>query len=620
MPKDQSKSKSPKDFQWLKNYPVDVDWNEELDEKSMVQIFDEAVAKYGDRTCINFLDKKYTFKEVGELVDHMAKGFQDQGVKKDSKVGLCLPNTPFYMISYFGALKAGGTVVNFNPLYAEKELAHQIDDSHTEIMVTMDLEQIYPNIELMLRKTKSLEKVVVCNLADALPPIKGMLFNAVDSVSSLMGKPKTISVPSDAEHIKFTDMLKNDGNPTPVTIDPKNDVAVLQYTGGTTGVPKGAMLTHKNLASNIQQVDKWFTTAQEDGEKVLAVLPFFHVFAMTVEMNLSLQMGAELIMIPKPELEGILKVIDKEKPTIFAGVPTLYKGINDFMGMDKPQKPKLTAGVKAWKEYRAANKIYKKAQKIDLSSLQTCMAGGAPLPKDVQETFEKISGCKLFEGYGLSESSPVVTANPLNGKNKVGSIGIPVPKTELKLTDLDFPDKEVGINVKGEICLRGPQIMKGYYNNEEATKNTIDPDGFLRTGDVGIMDEDGYVTIVDRIKDMIIASGFNVYPRKVEDAILEHPDVDECIVAGVPDEKRGETVKAWIVMKPGKKDLSFEELKEFLQDKLTGYERPKQLDFRTELPKTMIGKPSRKDLVEEEKAKAEAKQANKPKGPKGPGM
>ncbi|MBL1148154.1 MAG: long-chain fatty acid--CoA ligase [Pseudomonadota bacterium] len=588
---------------WLKNYPVDVDWHQEFEKRPMTDLLDDAVKEHGDKTFLSFMGKKYTYKEVGEMADKAAKGFQDMGIKKGSKVALCLPNSPFYVASYYGALKAGATVVNMNPLYAKNELEHLIQDSDAEAVVTLDMESIYPKFgDLVGKDDNKLKKIVTCSLSEALPFPKNYLFGLktwLDKVfkgSKMAPEAKQFKakLPKDDSHTTFGKLLKNDGKFKPVTIDPENDIAVLQYTGGTTGLPKGAMLTHANLYVNTQQTKAWFdmgtgnekaATGEKKQDQVLAVLPFFHVFAMTAEMNLSIAIGAELNMKPRFELKDTIKTIHKDKPTIFAGVPAIYKAIAD--------DPSLS--------------------KYDLSSLKYCISGGAPLSDELKKDFEGKTGCVLFEGYGLSETSPMATANPLKGLQKANSIGLPAPGTEVRIRDPEFPTKDQPVNVKGEICLRGPQLMKGYWKRDDATKEAIDKDGFFHTGDIGYIDDDGFVFIVDRIKDMIITNGYNVYPRNIEDALAQNHSISEVLVIGVPDDKRGEVAKAFIVMKPGEKEPSVDEVKTFLKDKLSPIEMPKQFEFRKELPKTLIGKPDRKALAEEEKAKREAA-ANENKG------
>lgn len=553
---------------WERAYPKDVDWHAPMPSRPLFELMDSAAKAFADRPCLDFLGKRSTYGEVAALVDRAAKGFQELGVGKGVRVGLFLPNTPYYVICYFGILKAGGTVVNFNPLYAERELKHQIDDSGVEIMVTLDLAVLYDKIARMLTGTR-LKRVVVCPMADILPFPKNWLFP--------VAKRKELArIPSDERTVRFSRLVANDGRPSPVSIDPAEDVAVLQYTGGTTGVPKGAMLTHANLYANTEQSSLWFVGARCGEERMLGVLPFFHVFAMTVVMNLSIRYGAEIIMLPRFDLDQVMRTIHDKKPTLFPAVPTIYTAINH----------------------------HKDLKALDVSSIRFCFSGGAPLPVEVKETFERNTGCILVEGYGLSECSPVATGNPLRGVNKPGSIGLPLPGTIIEIVSLDEPKRVLPVGEKGEVCIRGPQVMKGYWNKPEETAITL-VDGRLHTGDVGYMDEDGYVFIVDRIKDMILCSGFNVYPRNIEEAIYLHPAVAECVVAGVPDEYRGQTVKAYVRVADGQA-VDKDELCAFLKDKLSPIEMPKIIEFRDELPKTMIGKLNRKALLDEEKAKMAA--------------
>ncbi|PWC54322.1 long-chain fatty acid--CoA ligase [Azospirillum sp. TSO22-1] len=550
---------------WERAYPADVDYHAALPRRPLYDLMDEAARRFADRPCLDFLGKRSTYREIGALVDRAAKGFQEMGVRKGVRVGLFLPNTPYYVICYYGVLKAGGTVVNFNPLYAERELKHQIDDSGVETMVTLDLAVLYDKMARMLDET-GLKRVVVCPMAEILPFPKNWLF-------PIARRKELATLRADASTVPFRRLTANDGRPAPVSIDPAEDVAVLQYTGGTTGVPKGAMLTHANLTANAEQCSLWFVGAEPGQERMLGVLPFFHVFAMTVVMNLSIRFGAEIILLPRFDLDQVMQTIHDKKPTLFPAVPTIYTAINH----------------------------HKDLGKFDVSSIRFCFSGGAPLPVEVKEAFERNTGCILVEGYGLSESSPVATGNPLRGVNKPGSIGLPIPGTVIEIVSLEEPRRVLPPGEKGEVCIRGPQVMKGYWNKPAETAETL-RDGRLHTGDVGTMDEDGYVFIVDRIKDMILCSGFNVYPRNVEEAIYLHPAVAECVVAGVPDEYRGQTVKAYVRLLDGE-DLTREELCAFLKDKLSPIEMPKIVEFRGELPKTMIGKLNRKALLEEEKAK-----------------
>ena len=556
---------------WEKSYPAGVDWHAAIPARPMPELFDEWVAKHAALPCIDFLDKKYSYREAGEITDRVARGLQRLGVTKGTTVGLLLPNTPYFVFGYYGILKAGGTVVNFNPLYAEKELVKQIEDSQVDIMFCLDVAAIYDKLAKMLGQTR-LKKIVVCRMQDILPFPKNLLFPFVKAKD--LGK-----IPADQHHVRFKDLTANDGRYDKVPVNPVEDVAVLQYTGGTTGVPKGAMLTHANLSANTAQIRMWFPEAREGQERMLGVLPLFHVFAMTGVMNLTIRLGGEMILLPRFELEQVLKTIDAKKPTLFPAVPTIYTAINN----------------------------HKERDRYDLSSIRFCISGGAPLPVDVKETFERVTGCSLVEGYGLSETSPVAVVNPMGGVSKPGSIGLPVPGTRIEIVDLDDLSTPVPQGERGEICIVGPQVMKGYWNRPDETAKVLSPDGLLHTGDVGTMDADGFVFIVDRIKDMIIASGFKVYPRMVEEAIYLHPAVEETIVIGVDDPYRGQAPKAFIKVKKGM-TLTEAEIREFLKDKLSKIEVPEHYEFRDELPKTLIGKLSKKELKQEEAAKEPARE------------
>lgn len=568
-PAARSGNTEPTTHLWEKSYPPGVDWHAPIPQRSMVEMLDGAVAKFADRPCIDFLDKKYTYAQVGQLVNQVAKGLQEMGVRKGHKVGLFLPNTPYAVIFYYGILKAGGTVVNFNPLYAEREIEHMIEDSESDVMVTLDLKVTFDKLAKMIGRTR-LRTIIACPMAAILPFPKNVLF-------PLVKRKEIADTSSVAAHVvTFKQVTSNDGRPAPVPVNPAEDVAVLQYTGGTTGVPKGAMLTHGNLYANTTQAALWFPEAAEGAERMLGVLPLFHVFAMTGVMNWPLLKGAEIVLLPRFELDQVMQTIHKKKPTLFPAVPTIYTAINNHKDRDK----------------------------YDLSSIKFCISGGAPLPVEVKAEFEKLTGCKLVEGYGLSECSPVATTNPVNGVNKPGSIGLPLPGTLIEIVSLDDRSKLVPRGERGEICIRGPQVMQGYWKKPEETANTI-VDGRLHTGDVGYMDEEGFTFIVDRIKDMILAGGYNVYPRNVEEALYQHPGVAEVIVLGVPDPYRGQTVKAYVKVRDGY-TVSPEELKSFLSDKLSPIEMPKLFEFRAELPKTMVGKLSRKALLDE-MAEAEKK-------------
>ncbi|MAE51776.1 MAG: dicarboxylate--CoA ligase PimA [Micavibrio sp.] len=556
---------------WLAHYPEKPDWNLEIPNKTMLDAFDETTRKHPDKTAMDFMGKTYSWGDFQESVNRFACGLQKHNIRKGDKVGLFLPNCPLFLIAYYGILKCGATVVNYNPLYSSGELKHQIEDSETKIMVTLDLSALYPMAHRMLEES-SLDTLIIGKFTDMLSFPKNVLFPLLKAKDQ--AKPDF----NDPRIHRLDTFLQNEGACNTPDLDPKNDVALLQYTGGTTGTPKGAMLTHRNLYANALQCLVNFPDEQ-DHYRMLGILPMFHVFAMTVTLNLPVLAGFEIVTIPRFDLKQALKAIHKKKPHFMAGVPAIFNAMNNCDDISS----------------------------YDLSSLQFCISGGAPLPVEVKKSFEKKTGCVVCEGYGLTESSPVTNVNPPFGENIPGSIGMPVPATIIEIIDKDDKVTPMPLGERGELCVRGPQVMKGYWQNEEATNETLRPTGEgdvrLHTGDIAIMDEKGYVYIVDRIKDMIITNGYNVYPRNIEEAIYAHDAVEECIVAGLPHEERGEIVKAWIKLKNGK-TLNEKDLLAFLEDRLSRLEMPKLIEFRDEaLPKTMIGKLSRKDIVAEETQK-----------------
>ena len=558
---------APPRYPWLRIYPKDVNWSAPLQAKPLQSLLEDAAAAYGSRDCCYFLGKTLTYAEVNALADLVAAGLQKRGVRRGVNVGLLLPNSPTFIIFYYGILKAGGTVVNFNPLYTVEELTHQAKDARLHILVTLDLKALFPKAEALLANGV-VSAAVVCPFSGLLPGLKSVLFRLFKrtDVADWQGSPHGGKI------IAYKALVDNDGKPDRVSIDPQNDVAVIQYTGGTTGIPKGAMLTHANLTINTQQTALWAPTLVPGAETVMGILPFFHVFAMTTVMNLGIAIAATIILMPRFELAEAMELIRKLKPTIMPGVPTLYNALM--------HSSSLRPG--------------------ELASLKFCISGGAPLPIEVRRGFEEASGCTLVEGYGLSETSPVAACNPVTGANKEGSIGIPLPGTRLSLRSLDDPAKEVPLGENGEICIAGPQVMKGYWQRPKETADTMVGE-FLRTGDVGYMDVEGYTFIVDRIKDIIICSGFNVYPRMIEEAIYQFPAVEEVTVVGIPDQYRGEAPKAFIKLRQGA-TATREDILKFLQPKLSKIEMPAEIEFRTELPKTMIGKLSKKELRAEMKS------------------
>jgi long-chain acyl-CoA synthetase len=555
---------------WLDSYPDGVDWHMPLEPIPVFQLIDDAARLSPTLPCTNFLGRTLTYGEIGALVDKAAVGLQQLGVIKGTKVGLFLPNTPTFLVFYYAVLKAGGVVVNYNPLYSLEELTFQVKDSETELMVTLDLKALFGKVEALV-EARTLKGAVVCSFPALLPAAKAVLFKLFKSKE--LAHPKASPV---RDRLRLeAEVMGDPAQFEPVDIDPENDLAVLQYTGGTTGTPKGAMLTHANLTINVQQIGAWAPDLLYGRERTLAVLPFFHVFAMTVVMNLSVKFAAEMFLMPRFVLNDALELLHKHKLTVLAGVPTIFNAMQNHARIG---------------EY-------------DLSNLKFVLSGGAALPVEVKARFDAVSkGAPVVEGYGLSETSPVATANPLDGRCKPGSIGLPLPGTVLSLRDLTDPSREVPRGERGEICIGGPQVMAGYWNRP-AESSAQFAGAFVRTGDVGIMDDDGFFYIVDRIKDLIICSGYNVYPRRIEDALYEHSAVEEVVVIGVSDKYRGEAPKAFVKLKAGE-TATRADLMRHLEIKLSKLELPADIEFRDTLPKTMIGKLSKKELKAEETQKA----------------
>jgi long-chain acyl-CoA synthetase len=458
-----------------------------------------------------------------------------------------------------------------NPLYAAEEVQELLADSGAEFAITLDLKLLLPKIISALDRC-ALKTVVVGSMSEILRFPKRQLF-AIAKRGQLARAPA-----GDDRFCRFAELIDNDGDFLPAEIG-VDDLAVLQYTGGTTGQPKGAMLTHGSISANASQLHRWFIGVKSGEQRVLAVLPLFHVFAMTVNMHLAVRIAAEIILMPRFEIENLLKTIARCRPTFFPGVPTLFNALLH----------------------------YPKIERYDLSCIEICISGGASLPAPVRENFERLTGGKLFEGYGLSEASPVVTCNPITGRARAGSIGLPLPGTEISIRTLEGADAAVPPGEKGEICLRGPQVMAGYWQRPEETTKTL-RDGWLRTGDIGTMDEDGFSYLVDRLKEVIVSGGYKIYPRHVEDAIHRHPAVAEVTVCAMPDSYRGDVPKAFVRLKDGH-ELTESELRTFLTDKISPMEMPRQIEFRAELPKTMIGKLSKKELIAEERARHAAEKS-----------
>ncbi len=556
---------------WFPSYDEGVPHSLEYPECSLPDLLDRAADRYADRTAMTFyVDPKLppsmmTYRQFRDLTLRFATALFQLGVRKGDRVAIMLPNCPQFGVAFFGALRLGAIVVNTNPLYVSREMREQFEDSGCETVVLLD--QFFPKLREIQAATR-IRRVIVTDVAATLRWHARAIVHLVQRRHG-----EYVKVHRQSDIYRFAHLLaKYPPTPPGASLRP-DDTALFQYTGGTTGTPKAAMLTHRNLVANAFQMRALFRDMKEGGEVFMAAIPFFHVYGMTTCLLFAESIGAEVAMVPRPRpVDTVMQVIQKRKATVFPGVPTLYSAIND----------------------------HPKVKDFELHSVRICVSGAASLPGEVQATFERLTGGKLTEGYGLTEASPVTHINPLYGKRKAGSIGIPVPGVDARILDLETREP-LPPGGEGELAVRGPQVMKGYWGRPEETAQTI-VDGWLLTGDVARMDEDGYFFIVDRKKDMIAASGFKILPREVEEVLLMHPKVREAVVAGVPDPYRGETVKAYLVLKEGQQATA-EEILDFCRLHLAAFKVPRLVEFRAELPKTMIGKYLRRVLVEEEKAK-----------------
>lgn len=547
---------------WLKEYPAEVPPTYDYPKQNLAQFLIDSAAAHPDGTALDFLGARMSYRSLLGAARRFANALLRLGVRKGDRVAVMLPNCPQTVIAYYGTLMMGGIVVMTNPLYVARELEHQLKDSGAKIIVTLDM--LLERVRQAAAK-HPLDKIIVTSVADYLPFPKNILYRLKQKKDG-----HAVKVAYGEGVLSFPELLRSSTeDPVETPLDPERDLALVQYTGGTTGLAKGVMLTHYNLVANTIQSRLWFYKAENAKERYLAVLPFFHVFGLTVLLNLGIYTSGTLILLPRFEIKQVLNAIQKKKATIFPGAPTMYVAVINY--------PKIDS--------------------YDLSSINVCISGAAPLPRQVQEKFEELTGGKLIEGYGLTEASPVTHANNLWGKRKNGSIGIPFPDTEARIV---IPDtlEDVPPGELGELAVRGPQIMQGYWNRPEETAKVL-RDGWLLTGDLGRMDEEGFCYIMDRRKDLIIAGGYNIYPREVEEVLYAHPGIAEAAVAGVADPYRGETVKAYIVLREGA-SVDKEELKAWCKERLAAYKVPKIFEFRDSLPKTMAGKVLRRKLLEEE--------------------
>lgn len=536
----------------------------------LTALLDRALAEFPDRVALDFFGREWTYAELGREVERAAFGLEQMGLKRGERFALCLPNTPYYVVLYFAVLRLGAVVVNLNPLYTGEELDHLIRDSGARMVAVPDMKAVSGKVA-EVGPAAGVEHIVLCPLAGVMPRWKGLAFRIIRhrELASLGDSPL---------YLAYADLVAGHGVAAPVALDP-DDLAVLQYTGGTTGVPKGAMLTHANLAANARQMLIHAEGEREVQERTIAVLPMFHVFALTTVLNYSIEIGAEIVLLPRFEMKTFLAAVRRKPPTQFFGVPTLYIAINELPDGKLP----------------------------DFSGVRASISGGAPLPLEVRQEFERRLGTRLVEGYGLTEAAPIIACNPLfHGEIKTDSCGPAFPGTVLEIRDPANSEKLMPAGARGEVCARGPQVMKGYWNRPDATEQTMF-EGALKTGDIGYLDQDGYLFLVDRIKDLILCGGYNVYPRTIEDAAYGFPAVGEAIAVGVPDHYRGEAPWLFVAPRPGM-TIDVDELKAHLALHLNKIEEPDRIEVRASLPKTPIGKLSKKDLVAQERALIEAAQ------------
>lgn len=549
-------------YPWLNHYPKEVKPNLEYPKQNLAVFLKQSAEKFPDHTALHFMGKRISYRELLDSSYRFANALRSLGIRKGDRVAIMLPNCPQTVIAYYGALMAGAIVVQTNPLYVERELEHQMKDSGAIAIVTLD---ILHRRALHVKPNTDLRKVIVTSIKDYLPFPKNVLYPI-----AARKEGHNLEVAYGEDVLSFRQLVRNASSaPVMEEVDAENDLALLQYTGGTTGTPKGCMLTHYNLVANVIQCRSWLYRAEDGKETYLAALPLFHVFGLTTLMNFAVMTAGTMLLLPRFNPKDVLHLIAKEKPTIFPGAPTMYVAL-----LNHPE-----------------------AKNYDLGSINICISGAAPLPAEVQEQFERVTQGRLVEGYGLSEASPVTHCNNLWDERKKGSIGIPFPDTVARVVDPETGE-ELPVGQVGELVIEGPQVMKGYWNKPEETARTL-RDGRLFTGDLARMDEDGFFYIIDRKKDMIIAGGYNIYPREVEEVLYEHPAVKDACVAGVPDAYRGETVKAYIVPKPGM-TVTEQELEKFCRERLAAYKVPRIYEIRDDLPKSMVGKILRRKLVEEE--------------------
>ena len=553
---------------WHDNYDEGIPISLSYPAVPIFHFLENSAKKYPDKPCTIFKGAEISYKEMSQITDQLATALVDLGVKKGDRIGILIPNTPQFVMAYFAVLKAGGIVVATNPQYTGREIVHQANDSGMELMIVMSM--FYELVKSVQAET-GIKQIICTNIKEAMPPLLSLLFTLA------MEKKGGHRVALRDNDIWLPELLKKfAGQSRPdVEVGPE-DTAIFQYSGGTTGVPKAAIGLHRNLVANTIQMLSWIRAGVEGEEVVMMAIPLYHVYGMVAGMHYGMGIGGSLVMVPNPrDLKDLLGNMQKQKTTIFPAVPALYNAINNH--------PDVKAG------------------KYDLSSIKACISGSAPLLRETKDTFERLTGGTLVEGYGLSETPTATHCNPNFGENRTGSIGLPFPDVDARIIDLDDEVTVLPPGEIGELVIKAPQVFKGYHKMPTETRNAL-RDGWLYTGDIARMDEQGYFYIVDRKKELIKPGGFQVWPREVEEVLQDHPAIQDVGVAGIPDPKRGETVKAWLVLNEGY-SLTREELKEWCLDKMARYKIPTEIEIRDELPKTHVGKLLRRELVRDHKEK-----------------
>jgi long-chain acyl-CoA synthetase len=572
---------------WVRSYPSSVPATVgPIPDENAYEMLAWSARRHPGRPAIAWFGRHISYRELEHECERFAAVLHERGVRQGDRVALILPNCPQYVIAYYATLRLGAIVVGNNPLYTERELTHQLTDAQVSLVVVLD--GLYPASAAPIAASGA-PPVIVTGIQDYMGFVKRLLAPLKLRMDARKTGEPWPAVPRDADVARWTDATRRAGSAPPIAhVEAGRDIAGLIYTGGTTGPSKGAMLTHRNLVANAMQSDAWFLDTKDGHEAILCVLPFFHCYGMTVGMNLGVLKASKLVLLPRFDIEMVLREIEREKPSLFPGVPKIYSTLADAVS----------------------------GRSRDLSSIRYCLSGAGALPSAIADRFRKLTGAYLVEGYGLTEASPVVAGNPLDGTARPGTIGVPLPDTEAKVVDLADPAKTLGPGEEGELWVRGPQVMLGYWNRPDETASMLHGD-WLRTGDVVAMDGDGFFRLVDRIKDMVKVSGYNVFPTEIEEVLYRHPAVAKVCVVGVPDPAGDTQLKAFVVLRPGS-TVTEAELRDWCRDPKTGlaaYRVPRSFAFRESLPETLIGKVLRRKLLEEELVAAGAEDGARAEAP-----